>query len=183
MPPSFQDSIELIQRQHNPFDKAQLIYELLQQPGVTIHLVAKHLLVSPSSVSVLLSIRNVPESIKDAYYAKLITFTHVRLLARLGSSEEMLRVYEECLAQNLSSTQLEERILEILHGVVPMESEPANIMYARLIQAKLRMWQPDLDVSIKQTRIRTKITLELKSGRRQGNAFLKDLSDLLSDLK
>lgn len=176
---TFQEYIELIKHQKSPFDKARLMHELIEQEGVTISSLAHHLQLSPSQISTLLSFRTIPESIRDAYFSQLITATHVRLFARLKNQDDMMALYEECLARNLSSTALEMRVREVLHGVTPDDDSAPDTMYARILQAKVHMRDPDVQVRVVQTKIRTKVTFELKAGRKKGNAFLKDLSDLV----
>ncbi len=174
----FQDAIERIQSEKDMFVRAEILETLVRVHKIPIHHIAKHLLRSSSYICNLLRILRLPVMVRDGYYSQLITPTHVYLLSRLRSEAEMIALYEESLSRALSSTQLEERVREVLHGI-GTDGESITQTQKALIEAKLHMKEPDVTVKVVQTRIRARVTIELRGGRKKTGAFLKALSDSL----
>lgn len=178
MTDTLQDALERIQTEKDMFAQADVLDMLVHERRIPINQIAKHLLKSSSYVCNLLRIRHVPVLVRDGYYSGLITPTHVYLLSRLPTEESMISLYEECLARALSSTQLEERVREVLHHT-RTDAEPVSQTQKALIEAKLHMKEPEVRVKVVQTRIRARVTIELRGGRKKTGAFLKALSDSL----
>ncbi len=173
-----QDVLQRIQSENDMFVKAQLLENLIHVQHQPINIIAKHLLRSSSYICNLLRINSIPILVRDGYYSGLITQTHIYLLSRLHSEADMIALYEESLARALSSTQLEERVREVLHSI-STDGDPVSQTQKSLIEAKLHMIAPEVTIKVVQTRIRARVTIELRGGRKKTGAFLKALSDSL----
>lgn len=170
--------IQRIQLEEDIFSKARLLEFLVYKKGFKIKLIAQYLELSSSYVCNLLRLLKLPELIRDGYYSKMVSMTHLCVLARLQSEKDMIAVYEETLSKNLSTYQLEERVRLNLHNI-DTKGEQADKAVTDTIVSKLQETFSDVQVKVVQTRIKAKIILELKGNLEQTTAFLNTFKDSL----
>ena len=70
--------------------------------------------------------------IVDGYYSKLISISHLFMISRLKTKEDMMKIYEKVLSQNLTVLQTEAEVRDILYqikttGLVLDKNELKNI--------------------------------------------------------
>lgn len=168
--------IQRIQLEDDLFSKARLLEFLVRKKGYSIKSIAQYLGLSSSYICNLLRILKTPELIRDGYYAELISMTHLSVLSRLNNEADMVAVYEEILAQNLSTTDLEEKVRDILHGI-KTEGEFLDDDTRQQIKQKFESIDERINAKIVQTRIKAKIILEVKGNLTETSDILRKVLD------
>jgi ParB family chromosome partitioning protein len=178
MPVNLDEYIQRIQLEEDLFSKAHLLEFLVRKKGYSIKQIAQYLGLSSSYICNLLRMLKLPELIRDGYYAKLISMTHLSVLSRLSDEKDMVKVYEEILSHDLSTLELEERVREILHNI-QTDGEHIDAKLKEQIIARIHDIDPDIQAKVIQTRIKAKIILELKGSLAQTSKILKKVSGSL----
>jgi ParB family transcriptional regulator, chromosome partitioning protein len=170
--------IQRVQLEEDIFSKARLLEFLVRKKGFKINLIAQYLELSSSYVCNLLRILKLPELIRDGYYSKVVTMTHLCILARLHNETDMISLYEEILSKNLSTYQLEERVRTILHHI-DTTGDQVDDTVKEAIERALHEKYAGVNVRIVQTRIKAKISIELKGNLHETSHFLEAFKDSL----
>lgn len=170
--------IQRIQLEEDIFSKARLLEFLVHKKGFKIKLIAQYLELSSSYICNLLRLLKLPELIRDGYYSHMVTMTHLCVLARLHNEKDMIAVYEETLSKSLSTYQLEERVRQILHNIDTTGNQADSTVKEGIINS-LQEKYTGLQVKVVQTRIKTKVILELKGNLEQTTSFLLEFKDSL----
>lgn len=170
--------IQRIQLEEDLFSKARLLEFLVRKKGFKIKLIAQYLELSSSYVCNLLRILKLPELIRDGYYSKVVSMTHLCILARLHTEMDMIALYEEILSKNLSTYQLEERVRTILHHI-DTTGDQVDDRVPEAIKKALHERYEGADVKIVQTRIKAKISIEVKGNLHETSKFLEAFKDTL----
>ncbi len=101
--------VENVQREDlNPIERAQAYKRLIDEFGLGTNEVAKRVGKSAPTVSNTIRLLSLPDAIKDALVAGVITEGHVRPLISLGDPKLMLEVFKQILRDNSSVRQTEE---------------------------------------------------------------------------
>ena len=164
--------INAIKLHTDPMTQAQLVVEVLRDHPIRNTDLAEHLSFQPSYLSHLIRVTKLPEMVIDGYWNKQLTFTHLILISRLKKPEDIVALYEEILKKNLNVSATERRIREILYLV---DSSGKYIQKDRLNTIKSRIESSlgyDANVSIIQTRIKTKITIEIPGNLVKTSEFI-----------
>lgn len=149
--------VENVQREDlNPIERALAYRRLIDEFGLGTTEVAKRVGKSVPAVSNTIRLLSLPDAIKDALVAGVITEGHVRPLLSLGEHKLMLDVFKTILRDNYTVRQTEEFARKVKGEVQAKEpSHNKEILYipeqdqmAKAIQEWL------IDESIKKVKVR-----------------------------
>lgn len=133
--------VENVQREDlNPIERALAYKRLIDEFGLGTNEVAKRVGKSAPTVSNTIRLLSLPDAIKDALVAGVITEGHVRPLISLGDPKLMLEVFKKILRDNATVRQTEE-IARQVKGEV-QKKEP-NLPTDQL-------WVPEQDAMAKE---------------------------------
>lgn len=159
--------VENVQREDlNPIEKALAYRRLIDEFGLGTTEVAKRVGKSVPAVSNTIRLLSLPDAIKDALVAGVITEGHVRPLLTLGEAKLMLDIFKIILKENYTVRQTEELARKIKGDILKKEpkSEKTNLwipeqdQMAKEIQEK---YAAD-DVTIHQSGRQVKIVIIIK---------------------
>ena len=177
--------VENVQREDlNPIEKALAYKRLIDEFGLGTNEVAKRVGKSAPAVSNTIRLLTLPDAIKDALVAGVITEGHVRPLISLGDPKLMLELFKRILRDNCTVRQTEELARRIKGEV--QQKEPAT--------KKEMLWVPEQDamakeiaekfgahkVRIQQSTKLARMTIELKGEPNVTTEKLKSIFDILS---
>lgn len=160
--------------------KSHLIYTLRREEDVPLQDIAKALGLKPSYLSHILRLRRLPELIVDGYYSDLVSLSHLFVLSRLKDKEKMISIYEKVLGDSLSSLQTEYLVREHLHGVktdgdyFPQIEKDKYVFEGTKHHSKVV-------VDMKQSRIKTRLTVEIKGSVKDANTLFRTLLPKIRD--
>jgi len=141
--------VENVQREDlNPIEKALAYKRLIDEFGLGTTEVAKRVGKSVPAVSNTIRLLSLPDAIKDALVAGVITEGHVRPLLSLGDPKLMLDVFKTILRDNYTVRQTEELARKIKGDV--QKKEPTS--------KTDQLWVPEQDQMAKE--IQEKYTLD-----------------------
>lgn len=133
--------VENVQREDlNPIERALAYKRLIDEFGLGTNEVAKRVGKSAPAVSNTIRLLSLPDAIKDALVAGVISEGHVRPLISLGDPKLMLEVFKRILRENSTVRQTEE-IARRIKGEVQMKEPKAE---------KDRLWVPEQDSMAKE---------------------------------
>lgn len=159
------------------FEKATLLSLLKREKGMRVIEISKKLSIKPAYISHLLRLNRLSDFVKDGYYSKLISISHLFIISRLKTDEQIMEVYEKVLGEDLTTQQTEELVREILYKIKDRgdylssaEKENFREYYEKKENIKAR---------IIQSRLRGKIIIETKGNLEKTSAELKKIIGLL----
>lgn len=176
--------VENVQREDlNPIERALAYRRLIDEFGLGTNEVAKRVGKSAPTVSNTIRLLSLPDAIKDALVAGVITEGHVRPLISLGDTKLMLDLFKKILKENSTVRQTEEFARQVKTEV--QKKEP------RTKQDKL--WVPELEefakeieakytfdkVNISQSRSLAKITMIVRGDIEVTTPKIKELQKVL----
>ena len=177
--------VENVQREElNPIERALAYRRLIEEFGLSTNEVAQRVGKSSPTVSNTIRLLSLPDAIKDALAAGVITEGHVRPLISLGDQKLMLELFKKILRENSTVRQTEELARQAKGEVQKKEPRaeqdrlyvPEQDEFARQI-AQIRGMNK---VSIYQSRSVARITLEVKGNLDVTTQKLKELTDILT---
>ncbi len=128
--------VENVQREDlNPIERALSYKRLIDEFGLGTNEVAKRIGKSAPTVSNTIRLLSLPDAIKDALVAGVITEGHVRPLISLGDPKLMLELFKRILRDNLTVRQTEDISRKVKGEVQQREPE----------KSKDRLWVPEQD--------------------------------------
>lgn len=178
--------VENVQREDlNPIEKGLAYKRLIDEFGLGTTEVAKRVGKSVPAVSNTIRLLSLPDAIKDALVAGVITEGHVRPLLSLGDAKLMLEVFKTILRDNYTVRQTEELARQVKGDV--QKKEPAS--------SKDQIWVPEQDqmakeiaakheidkVDIFQSSKLARITIVVKGDPEKTSQKLKSLHELLTN--
>jgi ParB family transcriptional regulator, chromosome partitioning protein len=132
--------VENVQREDlNPIERALAYKRLIDEFGLGTNEVAKRVGKSAPTVSNTIRLLSLPDAIKDALVAGVITEGHVRPLISLGDPKLMLDVFKKILRDNSTVRQTEELARQV-KGEVQQKEPTAK---------RDRLWVPEQDAMAK----------------------------------
>lgn len=159
--------VENVQREDlNPIERALAYKRLIDEFGLGTNEVAKKVGKSAPTISNTIRLLSLPDAIKDALVAGVITEGHVRPLISLGDSKMMLDLFKKILKENSTVRQTEELARQVKSDVQKTQS----------VKKTNKLWIPELDemakvieekmgltkVRISQSRIYAEVKLTFK---------------------
>lgn len=177
--------VENVQREDlNPIEKALAYRRLIDEFGLGTTEVAKRVGKSVPAVSNTIRLLSLPDAIKDALVAGVITEGHVRPLLSLGEHKLMLDVFKKILRDNYTVRQTEELARRVKGDI--QKKEPSS--------EKDQLWVPEQDqmakeieerhtvdkVAIFQSSKLARITIVVKGDPDSTTQKLKSIHELLT---
>lgn len=177
--------VENVQREDlNPIERALSYKRLIDEFGLGTNEVAKRIGKSAPTVSNTIRLLSLPDAIKDALVAGVITEGHVRPLISLGDPKLMLELFKRILRDNLTVRQTEDISRKVKGEVQQREPE----------KSKDRLWVPEQDsmaqhlqekynvddVKIFQSSKLARMTIVIKGDVDLTTRKLKQFHDILS---
>lgn len=177
--------VENVQREDlNPIEKAQAYKRLIEEFGLGTNEVARRVGKSAPTVSNTIRLLSLPDAIKDALVAGVITEGHVRPLISLGDSKLMLELFKRILKENSTVRETEEMARQVKGEV--QQKEPRSKLH--------KLWVPELDemarviqqklafnrVSIQQSRTQAKISIVIKGDVDITGPKIKEVYEILN---
>src|SRR3972149_11798981 len=106
--------VENVQREDlNPIERAQAYKRLIDEFGLGTNEVAKRVGKSAPTVSNTIRLLSLPDAIKDALVAGVITEGHVRPLISLGDPKLMIELFKRILKENSTVRQTEDMTRQV----------------------------------------------------------------------
>lgn len=159
------------------FKKAKLLLFLKKDKQLPVNEMARHLELKPSYVSHILRLNRLPELVKDGYYSKLISLSHLFIISRLKSSKQMIDVYEKILADTLTTQQTETTVREMLYQI---KDQGEYITKGEVEEfSKTYNGSDDTQTKIIQSRLRGKLIVEIKGNLEKTSQELRKIMNLL----
>jgi ParB family chromosome partitioning protein len=180
--------VENVQREDlNPIERAQAYKRLIDEFGLGTNEVARKVGKSAPTVSNTIRLLSLPDAIKDALVAGVITEGHVRPLISLGDPKLMLELFKKILKENSTVRQTEEMARQEKGSIETRE--PRNKVH--------KLWVPELDemaknleqklsfnrVAISQSRTQAKVTIVIKGDVDVTGPKVKEIYELLNKEK
>lgn len=172
--------VENVQREDlNPVERAQAYKRLIDEFGISVTEVAKRVGKSLPYISNTIRLLTLPDAIKDALAAGVITEGHVRPLISIGDPKLMLQAFKRILVEGISVRGAEEVARQLKS--VEQQKEPHK--------KRDKIYLPELDemavklasargydaVRIDQSRVRARITLEIKGDETETKPKIEEL--------
>jgi len=177
--------VENVQREDlNPIERALAYKRLIDEFGLGTNEVARKVGKSAPTVSNTVRLLSLPDAIKDALVAGVISEGHVRPLISLGDPALMLELFRKILRENSTVRQTEEEARKAKGEI--QKKEPRTV--------EDRLWVPELDemakkiakiysldkVSIFQSSKKAKILIEIKGDVEVTGPKIKAINKILS---
>ncbi len=177
--------VENVQREDlNPVERALAYKRLIDEFGLGTNEVAKRVGKSAPTVSNTIRLLSLPDAIKDALVAGVITEGHVRPLISLGDPKLMLELFKKILKENSTVRQTEEMARKTKSETQQKEGRTE----------KDKLWVPELDemarniekklelssASVFQSRSQARIVFTVKGDVDITTPKLKQIYELLS---
>lgn len=177
--------VENVQREDlNPIEKALAYKRLIDEFGLGTNEVAKRVGKSAPAVSNTIRLLSLPDAIKDALVAGVISEGHVRPLVSIGDQRLMLDLFKKILKENSTVRQTEDMARRTKAEVE--KKEPRT--------NQSRLWVPELDemaknvekkydlskVNVYQSRSIARITIAIKGDVNETTAKVKEIYKALT---
>ncbi len=154
--------------------KAKLLHQLNQGKKISLKKLSETMGLKPAYLCHILRLNRLPEIVIDGYYAKNISLSHLFIISRLSSEEQIITAYEQVLSHNLTVLQTEELIREQLHQIKTSGSYLTGNEKDNYI-GKITNNPQKIAVKIIQTRIKSKLIIEIKGDLEKTTKELKKL--------
>lgn len=179
--------VENVQREDlNPIERAQAYKRLIDDFGLGTNEVAKRVGKSSPTVSNTIRLLTLPDAIKDALIAGVITEGHVRPLISLGDTQLMLDLFKKILRDNFTVRQTEEKARQVKSEVQKKEPRAKND----------KLWVPELDemainlekklgldkVTIYQSRTLARLILVVRGDVEVTGPKIKEIHNILAEI-
>jgi ParB family chromosome partitioning protein len=179
--------VENVQREDlNPIERALAFKRLIDEFGLGTNEVAKRVGRSAPTVSNTIRLLTLPDAIKDALVAGVITEGHVRPLISLGDSKLMLEVFKRILRDNSSVRQTEAIARQIKGEIQEKEpAQPRDYYYVPEQDAMAKEIETRYGfdkVNISQSTKLVRITAVIKGDPSQTSQKLKEFHKVLTQL-
>lgn len=153
--------VKRIKETSDAIKKAQWMELLRTEKVLYLREIADLIGVKLSHVAHYLRLLKLPEIVIDGYYSNLISQTHLFIIARLKTDEDMLKAYEYVLANNASIDQTEIYVREQLYGIKTV-GKPQSQEEVKQFEQELQRIYGDVHVKLTQSRIKSKLIIEMK---------------------
>lgn len=180
--PGFEDSLSKIRLEKDPIRKGKLLHELHSKYHLKTKDLSEALHIKPSYLCHLMRLHKIPDIVVDGYYSGLVTMTHLFIISRLRDSEGIIKAYESILSHSLSISQTEEYVRSILYGI-KSEGSYLSIEEKKRYESMISRENKAVHTSIIQSRIKTKIIIEISGQLSDTTPILQSIVGKMSDGK
>lgn len=176
--------VENVQREDlNPIERAQAYKRLIDEFGMSVTEVAKRVGKSLPYISNSIRLLTLPDAIKDALAAGVITEGHVRPLVSIGDHKLMLAAFKRILIEGISVRGAEEVARQVKSEVQKKEPQkrgdkiyiPEQEDMSKALREKYGYQKADFF----QSRVLAKLTVVVKGDEESTTKKLKELYDKL----
>lgn len=171
--------IEKIKKEKDVFAKAKLLHYLTFEKDLKLKDIAPKLGIKPAYICHFLRLNRLPETIIDGYYAKQISVSHLFIISRLKNIQQMNDIYERILIENLTIFETEMHIREIIHQVKTESNYLSKEEKIKFIDYFLK--EKNIDVKIIQSRIKSKLIIEIKGSVNETTKKMRELMKRILD--
>src|SRR3989338_9433451 len=105
MPTEIESVIEQVKKEKDIITKAKLLRFLTVDKELRIKDVSKMIEMKESYVCHILRLNKLDDMIVDGYYSKLISISHLFIISRLRTKDEIRLAYEKVISDNLTVLQ------------------------------------------------------------------------------
>lgn len=177
--------VENVQREDlNPLERAQAYKRLIDEFGISVTEVAKRVGKSLPYISNSIRLLTLPDAIKDALAAGVITEGHVRPLISIGDQKLMLQAFKRILVEGISVRGAEEVARQLKSEVQQKEPhKKADKMYIPELDElakKLKESRGYDVVRIDQSRVRARVTVEIKGDESETKPKIEEFFNRLT---
>ena len=173
-----QNTLDIIKKEQDFFKKARLLEFLKNEKKMRIKDLSSSLELKQSYVCHILRLNKLPPIIVDGYYSKLVSISHLFILARLKNEADMVKAYEQVLTESLTALQTDELVRSILYNVAT-EGEKLPQYELREFNDRLSILFKHLQLKVVQTRVRGRLILEVRGGYKTTTPVLKKVMQRL----
>ena len=161
------------------FKKSNLLHKLTKEHDLKLSEISKNINLSPSYISHIMRLKKLPDLIIDGYYSNQISITHLYIISRLLEVKDMIQIYEKVLTNNLTTLETDDLVRQKLYGV---KSEGNYLLDVdkNIIIEKLNNILAG-KIKIIQTRVKSKIIIELKGSLKETSDKIKKLINFLGN--
>ncbi len=176
--------VENVQREDlNPLERAQAYKRLIDEFSLSVTEVAKRVGKSLPYISNTIRLLTLPDAIKDALAAGVITEGHVRPLISIGDSQLMLAAFKRILVEGISVRGAEDVARQVKSEVQKKEPQkkkdkiyiPEQEEMAKKLKEKYSFHKVDMF----QSRALGKITIVIKGNEEETGPKLKEIYEKL----
>jgi ParB family chromosome partitioning protein len=158
--------VENVQREDlNPIERAQAYKRLIDEFGLGTNEVARKVGKSAPTVSNTIRLLTLPDAIKDALVAGVITEGHVRPLISVGDNKLMLELFKKILKENSTVRETEEMARKAKGDVERREPKKKDKLWVPELEEMAKNVQDKVEadkVEIFQSRSKVRIIIEKK---------------------
>lgn len=177
--------VENVQREDlNPIERAQAYKRLIDEFGLSVTEVAKRVGKSLPYISNSIRLLTLPDAIKDALAAGVITEGHVRPLISIGDPKLMLAAFKRILVEGISVRGAEEVARQVKAEIEKKEPhKKGDKLHIPELDARAKAIKDARhfsDVKIDQTSKLARITLVIKGDPSETTPALNTVFDLLA---
>lgn len=172
--------IQKIQDEQDFFHKAKLIRFLQKDKQIPLKRISELLHMKPAYVCHVLRLNRLPEIIVDGYYSQLVSISHLFVIARIKDPAKMVEVYEKVLSTNATVLQTEAFTREALYQVTT-KGDPLKTDEKDQLSEILKHGNSNISVHILQTRIKAKITIEIRGSLESTSQTMREMVKRLSN--
>lgn len=178
--------VENVQREDlNPIERALAYKRLIDEFGLGTNEVAKRVGKSAPTVSNTIRLLSLPDAIKDALVAGVISEGHVRPLISLGDTKLMLELFKRVLRENSTVRQTEEMARTVKSEI--QKKEP-RAKQDRIYVPELDEMAKDIkekhhydDVDVFQSLVQARMVITIKGEPEKTTPILKEIHKMLSE--
>ncbi len=177
--------VENVQREDlNPIERALAYKRLIDEFGLGTNEVARRVGKSAPTVSNTIRLLSLPDAIKDALVAGVITEGHVRPLISLGDPKLMLEVFKRILRDNSTVRQTEELARQVKGETQKREpKQSSDMLWVPEQDAIAKDWQERLGAAkarVQQSSKLARVIIEFKGDVSETTGKINMLNELLS---
>lgn len=175
---STEELFNLLRDEKDILRKSRIIHQLRVDKEIPLQKIAEVLQKHPSYISHMIRLLRIPQLAIDGYYAGQVSATHLMIVSRLQTEEQMKEAYAEILKNDLTAPQTEMLVRQLKFDVASDDysSSPKDLdVLAQRLQDK-----HEARVRIYQSRVRGKIVIEKRGKTQDTTAFIDKIYKLLT---
>ena len=176
MRPIVTELLNKLRVEEDVFKVSSILHQLIREEQMPLVQVSRELGAKPSYISHLLRIKKLPSIVIDGYYSKTVSLSHLFIISRLTSVDDMIKVYEQVLSGNLPTAKTEELVRELLFHV---DSKGERVNKNRVESIKTKFKEKGIDFEVVQTRTKGRIVLEMKGNLERTSGLIEELLEVL----
>lgn len=172
-------TIEQIKSEDDFFHKARLLEHIIHKKDTPLKTVSEKLGMKPAYICHIMRLNKLPEITVDGYYSKLVSISHLFIIARLKTQEQMMKVYEEVLTDSLTASQTEERVRELLYDIKAAGTHISKDDLQIIALDAMKKY-PRTAIKIIQSRVKSSILIDIKGNLESTSSTIRNIMKQLT---